>query len=246
MSRKKIIWTDEKVNNFIKQGRGQGEKAQYIPWLSVGEFSSLGRSHRIKDTQSGRIHHFFSDLEKNYYYYLIWNEKVIDIREQYPLFPSSETEEISLRLNVRHPAYKAFNIVMITDFLITTVNGLVARSIKPMSDLKNQRIQDKLKIEEMYWKKRDIDFIIVTEESFSKIVANNVEKLFGYYEFPIENISDEEKRRLSLELIKSISNNPNKRVNNICNKRDIEESMNPGSNLKLFWHLACRKKFHLF
>lgn len=64
MSRKKIIWTDNKINQFIKEGRGQGEGSNYIPWLKVGDFSSLGRSHRIRDTKSGRIHHFFSDLEK--------------------------------------------------------------------------------------------------------------------------------------------------------------------------------------
>lgn len=49
MSRKKIVWTENKVNNFIRQGRGQGEGAQYVPWIKVGDFSSLGRSHRIKD-----------------------------------------------------------------------------------------------------------------------------------------------------------------------------------------------------
>jgi|APHig6443717817_1056837.scaffolds.fasta_scaffold14398_3 NAD dependent epimerase/dehydratase family enzyme len=35
----------KKVNNFISQGRGQGEGAQYIPWIKVGDFSSLGRSY---------------------------------------------------------------------------------------------------------------------------------------------------------------------------------------------------------
>ena len=45
MSRKRIIWTENKVNSFIKQGRGQGIGARYVLWIKVGDFSSLGRSH---------------------------------------------------------------------------------------------------------------------------------------------------------------------------------------------------------
>ena len=55
----------------------------------------------------------------------MWNEKNIDIREQYPLFPKYDTEEIASILNIKHPGYNGFNIIMTTDFLITTTNGLI-------------------------------------------------------------------------------------------------------------------------
>lgn len=42
MSIKKIVWTENKVNNFIKQGRGQGEGAQYVLWIKVGDGFGYG------------------------------------------------------------------------------------------------------------------------------------------------------------------------------------------------------------
>lgn len=171
----------------------------------------------------------------------MWNENIIDIREQYPLFPVLETEEIANELGVRHPQYNGFNIVMTTDILIATCNKMYARSIKMSSDISNQRIREKLEIEKMYWRKRDIDFKVVTEESFSKVAARNSEKLFGYYEFPFENMDINEQRRLSEKLIESILINEDKTVSEICMSRDVKESMKLGCNLNLFFHLSCRK-----
>lgn len=121
--RKVIIWTENKVNQFIKEGRGQGEGADYIPWIKVGEFSSQGRCHRVKDIYNGRIHHFFSDLELDYYYYFLWNDSIVDIREQFPLFPISVTEQIAEEMQIKHPSYAGFNTVMTTDFLITKIDS---------------------------------------------------------------------------------------------------------------------------
>jgi len=59
MPRKRTKWTEEKLNEFIKKGRGQGEGAGYLPWIKVGEFASNGRSHRIRSVKTGRMNHFF-------------------------------------------------------------------------------------------------------------------------------------------------------------------------------------------
>lgn len=68
MARKTLKLTEEKIQILLSTGRGQGEDADYIPWLQIGDFSSQGRSHRIQDHRTGRIHHLFSDLEADYYY----------------------------------------------------------------------------------------------------------------------------------------------------------------------------------
>ena len=241
MARKRIIWTDNKINQFIKEGKGQGEGENYIPWISVGDFSSLGRSHRIRDIRNGRIHHFFSDLEKNYYYFLLWNENITDIREQYPLFPVLETKEIADMLGVKHPQYNGIDIVMTTDILISTSDKLYARSVKPSSDIEKQRVREKIEIEKLYWRKRDIDFKVVTEKSFSIVAARNIEKLYGYYQFPFENMNIAEQQRLTNELVKDMLNNDQKSISDICLRRDTIESMPPGSNLRFFFHLVARK-----
>ena len=61
MARKKMNLTEEKIQALVRAGRGQGEGAEYIPWLQIGDFSSQGRSHRIQDPENGRSHHLFSD-----------------------------------------------------------------------------------------------------------------------------------------------------------------------------------------
>ena len=76
MARKKMNLTEEKIQALVRAGRGQGEGAEYIPWLQIGDFSSQGRSHRIQDHENGRIHHLFSDLEADYYHILAWADTV--------------------------------------------------------------------------------------------------------------------------------------------------------------------------
>ncbi|WP_409967967.1 TnsA endonuclease N-terminal domain-containing protein [Bengtsoniella intestinalis] len=136
MARKALKLTEKKIADMIQAGRSQGEGADYQPWIQVGNFSSEGRGHRIADIHTGRIHHFFSDLEASYYYILAWADQVIDIREQYPLFPVSDTEDITQALGYRHPRApgNAINEVMTTDFLITVQDAsgthLEARHVK--------------------------------------------------------------------------------------------------------------------
>ncbi len=149
-------YNEKKIEQRIKEGRGQGEGAGYIPWIKVGEFGSKGRSHRLLGIKTGRMHHFFSDLEAKYFYLLEWSEDVVDIREQFPLFPVSDTERLAAELRVRHPKVVGSGIsnVMTTDFLITTrrenVIALEARSVKYSRDLENPRIMEKQSIEKEY------------------------------------------------------------------------------------------------
>jgi hypothetical protein len=82
--------TDQAViDRRIKEGRGQGTGAEYTPWLYVQDVPSNGLAHRIKGWKTKREHHFFSTLERDYFYVLEWSPFVIDIREQYPLLPLS-------------------------------------------------------------------------------------------------------------------------------------------------------------
>ena len=155
MARKKMNLTEEKIQALVRAGRGQGEGAEYIPWLQIGDFSSQGRSHRIQDHENGRIHHLFSDLEADYYHILAWADTVVDIREQYPLLPVAETERIADTLGIRHPRAPGggkCNEVMTTDFLLTVCDKTgdihyEARYVKYASDLKKPRVCEKLKIE---------------------------------------------------------------------------------------------------
>jgi hypothetical protein len=170
MSRGCTVFTEKKIEERILKGYGDNEGINYKPWLQNGDFHSSGRSLRIKGIKTKRIHHFFSDLEAKYFYILEWADSVVDIREQFPLFPVSETERLADTIKVKHPKDITTGIsnVMTTDFLITTmINGkkvLQARSVKFIKDLQNERTREKQAIEELYWANRGIQWKLVTEK----------------------------------------------------------------------------------
>lgn len=180
MAKYKRGFTPDRLDKFIRQGRGQGAGQHYKPWLTVRDVPSRGLSSRLKGWKTGRSHHLLSQLELSYFLILEWSQTVIDIREQYPLLPRQQTLDISDDLNIKHPTDPTTQcpIVMTTDFLIdTNINGKVrqaARSIKPASDLGQKRTIEKLQIERTFWQKQGIDWGVVTELDIDKTLAENI------------------------------------------------------------------------
>ena len=149
--------TEADVERHRKKGFGEGAGVSYMPWLRVQDVPSQGRSHRIPGVKSDRVHHLLSDLERAYHLVCEFSEDVIDIREQYPLFPREKTQAIASSKGIRHPTYPGSSVplVMTTDFLLTIrqLDGsekLVARSVKYTKELAGKdslRTLEKLKIE---------------------------------------------------------------------------------------------------
>ncbi len=52
----------KKIEQWIKEGRGQGEGKEYKPWLTIQDFPSMGRVTRVFGWTTQRIHHFFSQI----------------------------------------------------------------------------------------------------------------------------------------------------------------------------------------
>jgi hypothetical protein len=75
---------ENKIARFYKEGRGQGHGAEYLPWLTISDVPSHGRSHRVKGRKTGRIHHLLSDKEWRTFLFLDWCDDVTDIREHAP------------------------------------------------------------------------------------------------------------------------------------------------------------------
>jgi hypothetical protein len=176
--------TNETTNeNRLKVGRGQGRGASYSPWLHIQDVPSQGLSSRIKGWKTGRIHQLLSELETSYFYVLDWSAIVLDIREQFPLLPLEETQEIAEQCGITHPSDPRTKepVVMTTDFLVTvrqkTKTVEQARTIKCVKDLQSQRTLEKLEIERCYWKRRDVDWGIVTERDIPHTVAENIKWL---------------------------------------------------------------------
>ena len=60
---KRKVFTRSTFAKWIKEGRGNGEYADYKPWLTVRDLPSLGRVHRVFGHKSRRTQHLLSDLE---------------------------------------------------------------------------------------------------------------------------------------------------------------------------------------
>jgi hypothetical protein len=160
----------------------------------VQDVPSRGRSHRIPGVKSDRVHHLLSDLERAYHLICEFSEDIIDIREQYPLFPREKTQAIASSKGIRHPTYPGSSVplVMTTDFLLTIrqLDGsekLVARSVKYTKDLAGKdslRTLEKLKIEKLFWNNQGVDWNIVTEEMFTPDLVKNLGLLHKYSNLP--------------------------------------------------------------
>jgi hypothetical protein len=55
---------EDKIARFIKEGRGQGEGADYKPFLTIHDVPSNGLSSRVPGRKTGRLHHTLSKIER--------------------------------------------------------------------------------------------------------------------------------------------------------------------------------------
>jgi len=118
---KRIFKTNADIARHIKAGFGQGEGVSYKPWVRVQDIPSTGRSRKVPGIKSGRLHHTLSDLEYHYLLLLEFSDEVVDIREQFPLFPKARSRDIAAEMGIRYPMYVGTQLpyVMTSDFLVT-------------------------------------------------------------------------------------------------------------------------------
>lgn len=166
-----------------REHRGYGEGANYKPWLKAREIPSLGTRSNPINWKTGRITELASQGEDYLWHCLMWQDDVIDIREQFPLFPLALTEQIAEDNGIRHPRSIYGNIVMTTDFLVLKTDGYYAIDVKNSeSDLDDQRVSEKLWIAQRYWKLKDIPYEIRFKSNMNQTLANNIRFVCQYYD----------------------------------------------------------------
>ncbi len=180
--------TQADIDRYIQQGYGQGEGADYKPWLRVQDVPSHGRSRKVPGSKVDRTHHFLSDLEFAYFLTLEFSERVIDIREQYPILPVEEAMDIAVSLGIKYPTYPGTKVpyVLTTDFLITYLGDdgsthQAARTVKYTSELSPsrelERTLQKLELERCYWANKGVDWLVVTDDAIGSEIRHNLQWL---------------------------------------------------------------------
>lgn len=171
------------VRKLKASGKGRG--SDYRPFLKVADVPSLGLSHRPRGIKTGRVHQFLSNIERDLFYLLDWQDTVVDIREQFPL-DREETLTIADRVGIIHPTYKTTGAVVVqtTDFVVNVICGGQeverAYSAKPATDLDDVRTLEKLEIERLYWQARGVPWSIVTDDDIPKTLVRNIDWVHGY------------------------------------------------------------------
>ena len=243
MSKRSRTWNEVKYRKYLAEGRGQGTLAEYKPWVQIQDFPSKGVVSRVKGLKTGRVHHLMSNLELSFFYLLDWSDKSSDIREQFPLIDISDAIDIADRCGIRYPYdnISGFPYVLTTDFLVTTDNGLVARSVKPSVELSRPRVREKLEIERRYWQKRGVDWRIVTENEIPRIKVRNIEWLLSGCNFS-DIVTDGEKARDCEEYFINLYDDGNCTVVAVIQHVEILYGLSAGAGMALFKMLIRQKR----
>jgi len=243
-------WTYEKCEKMIKEGRGSGELENYIPWIQVYDLSSKGYSVRIPGLKTNRIHHFLSNLEYHYFLMLSHSKNVIDIREQFPLLNVTKAMGIAKDKGIKYPIDQNTKVphILTTDFMITIQNKdrmkMVARTIKPSSELNKKRTLEKLEIERAYWNKYNIDWAIVTEKELENQRIINLKLLYHANLVVSQKFSYTLLKRLALSMYYKLSSS-NKFLFVELKEFEKEFFLEYGGGLSIFYYLIFHHVINL-
>ncbi|MBB6559269.1 hypothetical protein HNP48_001936 [Acidovorax soli] len=192
-------FTPALLNRYLREGRGTGTHADYIPWhrVSRSDPASCGRSHLILWRERQR--ELLSDGEWTGLNFAVMLGNVVDLAEQFPLshvFAPTELSRWDIRagtelfpgtvalakhLGIKHPTAKEKEDVTLwtgtTDLLLVLTNGsrpltLLAISCKPDTiDNLSKRAHELLSLEKSYWDARGVRWLLITPELYEKSVG---------------------------------------------------------------------------
>ncbi|GAA3923735.1 TnsA endonuclease C-terminal domain-containing protein [Litoribacillus peritrichatus] len=230
MVSKKSAVSKVKTARWIKEGRGAGQHADYKPWLTVRDFPSAGRVHRVFGHKSQRTHHLFSDLELAVFLLLEWHSEVTQIREQFPL-QIDVTRQLSFDSGIDHPGIGGYDEYMSTDFLVDSSSKpepKFALQAKYSDAINDARTVEKLEIEKQYWKTKSIPWYLITEREIPEVILKNIQWLYPSQK---EEIPEEHARQQIEYFAYHLNKNPNKSLIALCKELDMAYDLPLGESL---------------
>lgn len=231
---------EARAARFRKQGRGQGERASYKPWLQTHDVTvSDDRKSKIFGLKSQRVHHLFTDLECDAVILIDWSARVTDIRERYPL-DQALVHKIAGEVGVKLPFDKCSHtpLVFCTDLLISVNGGSeVARSVRKSSSLEKGAVLGLLEVERRYWAALGQEWRIITERDIDETHLHNVNFARAHVDLSkAVEFSDRSTAEMAGALLADIIKYPNLILEEICSSLDREWKV-AGQALYLFRHL---------
>lgn len=247
MGRKRTTLDQKTIDRYKKEGRGQGRGSEYKPWINIHSFSSQGIVSRLYGYKTGRMHSFMSHLEKNYYYLLWWSDKVVDIREQYPLLDIDIALKIAEDFQINYPFDRQTGTprILTTDFMITLkINGKeidIARTVKPAKELDKKRVIEKFEIEKLYWEEKGVNWGIVTDKEIPEEMVSNLEWFYSAYVLEKQDNMEIDDLKYIASILKERIQEIDSPIRKITEEIDKEFKLKPGISLYLLKHVIARK-----
>lgn len=167
-------------------GRGRGYGQKYQPWLKTSDVTnSNGCRTRMFSLKCERVVHLLSHAEAQVFLSLDWLPGVVEIYEQYPLNPNVSVK-VAEDLGFKHPGYARKDVyVMTSDFYVRhkDSNGFWYEAIQVKSsrkDTESKRSQEKLAIEQEYWKREGINWRLIYASDMNPVFLQNLQTLAPY------------------------------------------------------------------
>lgn len=181
MGRGRKLESFKDFERALKNKYGIGQGFNYKPWLRIQDVKSKGTRSLIYGRKSQRDHHMMSSIESEHFYLAEFSNRVIDIREQFPLFPLNFTQKVAKTLGVKHPThpYTKEPIIMTTDQLLTidSPQGITyhAVSAKSEEDSSDPRVLEKNDIERVCWELLGVKFSYFTGNALTRVQSSNLQ-----------------------------------------------------------------------
>ena len=237
--------TADMVAARYNDGFGRGEGDTYKPWLGIRDVPSLGVATELKSWKTGRTHVVFSNIERTAILAAQWLDRVTDIREQFPLWPMTNTKAIAEELCVNHPSHpKGGQTLMTTDLLLTVsapTPGHEAVAVKPKSELRDVRVLEKLEIERVYWERRGVPFSIVTDEELPESLASNLNWIDEYHFITVETLLQSDIEQAADHLFEMFNLEPRRSLRAVCSAADSRLGHPMGTCLAVVRHALSRR-----
>ncbi|NCU28704.1 MAG: heteromeric transposase endonuclease subunit TnsA [Candidatus Moranbacteria bacterium] len=252
MTKPNLGWNEKKLKRFLNEGRGQGEGEHYVPWTKVHEFSSKGRVTRIFGIKTNRIHHLHSDNQLRAFLIFEWCDRVVDIRECFPLLDIMEVvdDKANLRFDKFCDKDTGEQLVITTNFLLTVKESdgskrYVARTVKNTTELNKKITFEKLEIERRYWHSRGVDWKVITEKELDRQYCKNLEWIREVLLENDEKYNGVEKETTSNMLHQIIMNNQDSTLRKVLKDFEEDEGLDSGEGLYLFRYLVAKKRLRI-
>jgi hypothetical protein len=239
-------------DNWIEDWEKINHKSStYVSFIKTQDIKSKGSKSRTPDFENkGQDLNLLSTNERLFYYQLLFDNKIIWVKEQYPLLPLERAMALAKSLNIRYPTYPFtanVEVVMTSDFYCGNVFGTESvYSIKDVkafasnvSDKIKENLENKEKIQKAFWETKGIKFHLILSSEIKNTFTINLGQLAPFINLNL--IQDILLPRWLICFEDSLTTATNLRVSDLLIQISTNINIHYSDSVALFQHCLWNK-----